>query len=140
MANIVGKATSSISPFGILSRLFYQALANCGQKPQDIITFVRQYVTRKGIKNKNMLSSDKSKAPSEASVQQEIQTVQRAILNPQMTLKTLFQAAQVVNACKIEMTLTLHFDNGVSVSSSETVLIESLSDLDKEKDDDQNEP
>lgn len=121
-----GSATTNSGPFGVLSRLFFQALANCGQKPQDIATYVRMYVAKRVNAKRSLSQLEGSKPPSEAAIQQEIQTVLRAIHGDKMTLKTLFQAVQVVGAREIDIELTLHFPTGVSVTAKETVSTEQL--------------
>lgn len=117
--NVGANATG---PLGVLSRLFFQALANCGQKPQDINTFVRMYVAKKANAKRALNNKEGSNtAPSEAVVQQEVQTMLRAMHGERMTLKTLLQAVQVMGAHELEISITLRFPTGVSVSSTETV-------------------
>lgn len=123
---------ASSGPFGVLSRLFFQALANCGQRPQDISTYVRMYVAKRANAKRLLTKDTADKPPSEAAIQQEVQTVLRSIHGEKMTLKTLFQAVQVIGAKDIEITLTIHFPTGVSVSSTETVSTDHIDDSEQE--------
>ncbi len=112
---------NATGPLGVLSRLFFQALANCGQKPQDVNTFIRMYVAKKMHAKRAFNKEVGNEPPSEASIQQEVQTLLRSIHGERMTLKTLLQAVQVVGANELEISITLKFPTGVSVSSTEIV-------------------
>lgn len=112
---------NATGPLGVLSRLYFQALANCGQKPQDVNTFIRMFVAKKMYAKRALNKKDGETAPSEASIQQEVQTLLRAVHGERMTLKTLLQAVQIVGASEMEISITLKFPTGVSVTSTETV-------------------
>lgn len=128
------KGNSHSGPYGVLSRLYFKALANLGQKPQDISTFVRMYVAKRANTKRTLSSDGSHKPPSEAAIQQEVQTVLRAIHGERMTLKTLLQAVQVVGATEVEISITLKFPTGMSVTAVEVVSTEQpIEDYDNEQ-------